>query len=179
MGKFLAVATTALVSVIISLSSLYFSLKFFGFGPINGDGEFQSSNPAGPQGAIFDFSIDPQTLGLIFIISLLLVFLFSAILLSVSIFAKSFKEAQNYLGPLYLAIILPVSLMNTLIGMEPALWIFALPAINAVVLFKELLIGVYNYSHIVITIASLIIYSFVALTAAAKIYSKENVLFKN
>lgn len=179
LGKFLAVATTALVSVIVSLGSLYFSIKFFGIGPISGSGKFQSANPASPQGAIFDFSIDMQTLGLIFIVSLLLVFLFSALLLSISIFAKSFKEAQNYLGPLYLVIILPISLMNTMIGTEPDLWIFTLPAINAVALFKELLVGTYNYSHIIVTIASLSIFSLVALLAATRIYSKESVLFKN
>ncbi len=179
LGKFLAVATTALVSVVVSLGSLYFSIKFFGIGPISGSGEFQSANPAGPQGAIFDLSIDMQTLSLIFIVSLLLVFLFSALLLSISIFAKSFKEAQNYLGPLYIVIILPVSLMNTMIGAEPALWIFALPAVNAVALFKELLIGAYNYSHIIVTIASLAIFSLIALLAATRIYSKESVLFKN
>lgn len=170
MGKFLAVATASIISVIVALASLYLTISKVGFGPMA---------QGAPEGAIFDFSLEPKALFILLIVSILLVFVFSAIMLSIAIFAKSFKEAQSYLGPLYLVVILPLSLMNTMIGLKPALWLFAIPAVNAILLFKEILVGDYNFGHIAVTIVSLAGFSLLALFAASKIYSKESVLFKD
>lgn len=176
-GKFLAVATAALTSVIVSLSSFYVALKFSGFGSIMSQSNQASSSVAVPNGLI-SFSIDPQTMILMLGVSLLLVLMFSAVILSIAIFAKSFKEAQSYIGPSYLVIILPVVIMNMVPNLKPALWLFAAPAINAVFLFKEILVGVYDFSHILVTIASLVVYSIIAIFVAGRIYSKESILFK-
>ncbi len=170
MGKFLAVATASITSTAIALASLYITIVRIGFGPMA---------QGAPTAQLFDFSIDPKALLLLFAVSILVVFVFSAIMLSIAIFAKSFKEAQNYLGPLYIIIILPLSFMNTAIGMKPDLWLFAIPALNAVLLFKEILIGNHIFSHIAVTIVSLAAFSLIALFAASKIYSKESVLFKD
>lgn len=170
MGKFLAVAAASITSTAIALGSLYITIVRIGFGPMA---------QGAPTAQLFDFSIDPKALLLLFAVSILVVFVFSAIMLSIAIFAKSFKEAQNYLGPLYLIIILPLTFVNTAIGIKPDLWLFAVPALNAVLLFKEILMDDYIFSHIAITIISLAAFSLIALFAASKIYSKESVLFKD
>lgn len=181
LGKFLAVSTTALISVVAALGSIYFTMLRFGFGPIGQNGEFQAGGAAAgaQQGAIFDFSVEPQAIILLLVISVLLIFLFSAIILSVAIFARSFKEAQNYVGPMYLFVVMPVAILNAMIGLKPALWFFALPAVNAFLLFREILAGAYDWQHILLTAASLIVYSLIAIFVASKIYSKETVLFKS
>jgi len=51
--------------------------------------------------------------------------------------------------------------------------------VNATLLFKEVLMGVYDSGHILLTLSSLIIYSIVAIFIATKIYSKEGVLFRD
>lgn len=181
LGKFLAVSTTALISVVAALGSIYFTMLRFGFGPIGQNGEFQAGGAAAgaQQGAIFDFSVEPQAIILLLVISVLLIFLFSAIILSVAIFARSFKEAQNYVGPMYLFVVMPVAILNAMIGLKPALWFFALPAVNAFLLFREILAGAYDWQHILLTAVSLIVYSLIAIFVASKIYSKETVLFKS
>lgn len=169
LGKFMAVATTSLVSVVVSLGSLYAAMSF-GFGAL--------TNPGGLSGTGgTNFSIDLGTLLLLFVVSLLLVVMFSAIQLSIGIFAKNYKEAQSYIGPAYLIVVLPIAVLNTLPNYNPELWFYFLPVVNALSLFKELLLGVYDLSHILATIFSLLVYSAFAIVVTLRIYSKEEVLF--
>jgi len=175
-GKFLAVSTVAIISVITAISSLYLSFSYAGdLGiPMEG-GSGLSMGESGGSG--LGFPIEPQVALLLFVVSLFLVLMFSAVILSISIYAKSFKEAQSYIGPAYIVVILPVALVNSVPGFESALWMFALPAVNAVLLFKELFMGAYDWGHISLTLFSLVIYSVIAILVAAKTYSKESVLF--
>jgi sodium transport system permease protein len=174
LGKFLAVSSVALISVVVAIGSFYAALIYSGgFGPMNTTGNI------GAEDVAVSFSIDPQALLLLLAVSIFLILMFSSIILSISIFAKSFKEAQNYIGPSYLVVILPVVLVNSIPGFEPTLWYFAIPAVNATLLFKEVLMGTYNFGHIFLTMGSLIIYSVIAILLAVKIYSKEGVLFRD
>ena len=178
-GKFLTVSTVALTSVIVAIGSFYVALIYSGgFGSMMQDG--QSSGAEGiVESAAINFSIEPQAVLLLLVVSLFLVLMFSAIILSIAIFAKSFKEAQSYIGPSYLVVILPVVLVNSMPGFEPTFWFFAIPAVNATLLFKEVLMGIYDFGHILLTLSSLIVYSVIAIFIATKIYSKEGVLFRD
>ena len=179
LGKFLAVSTVSLTSVIISIGSFYVALIYSGgFGPMAQNGQGLSAEKMA-ESVVVNFSIEPLAILLLIIVSLFLVLMFSAIVLSVAIFAKSFKEAQSYISPSYLVVILPVILVNSMPGFEPAIWFFALPAVNATLLFKEVLMGVYDSGHILLTLGSLIVYSAMAIIIATKIYSKESVLFRD
>ncbi|MEA1937246.1 MAG: ABC transporter permease [Patescibacteria group bacterium] len=179
LGKFLAVSTVSLTSVIISIGSFCIALIYSGgFGPMSTNIEGLDTEKMA-ESVVVNFSIDPQAILILLVVSLFLVLMFSAMILSVAIFAKSFKEAQSYISPSYLVVILPVILVNSMPGFEPDLWFFALPAVNATLLFKEVLMGVYDSGHILLTLSSLIIYSAIAIFIATKIYSKEGVLFRN
>jgi len=177
-GKFLAVSTVALLSVVISLVSLYIGLKFSGSSIYNQASQTAAAG-TGSESLNIAFSLEPKAIIILLAASLFLVFMFSAILLSISIFAKSYKEAQSYIGPAYLIVILPTVFVNTLPGLKPALWFFALPVMNAILLYKEVLMGTYDWGHILVTVGSLIVYSLAAIFAAAKIYSKEGILFRD
>lgn len=169
LGKFLAVSTAAIISVVISLSSFYAAIVF-------GYGRLLSASAGGSQGAAASFSIGFGTVFLLFIVSVLLVLMFSSILLSIGIFAKNFKEAQSYIGPAYLVIVLPITILNIMPNFKPAAWFFILPVANALALFKELLIGVTDWTHVSLTLASLILYSAGAIYATTRIYQQEKVL---
>lgn len=171
LGKFLAVATAAITSVVVSLASFYFAF-LFGFGNI-----MVASQGAGQAGA--NFSISIVTILLLFGISLLLVLMFSAVLLSIGIFAKNFKEAQSYIGPAYLIVVLPITILNIVPNFKPALWFFVLPVANALALFKELLMGTTDWTHIGLTFISLVFYSALAIWVTTKIYQQEKVLVTN
>lgn len=180
MGKFLAVSTVALTSIVIAIGSLYLSFKFAG--DMGGAMQTNMGASSAASAASFpdlNFSVEPQAAILLFAVSIFLVLMFSAIILSISIFAKSFKEAESYIGPAYMLVVLPIVFINSAPAFEPGLGHFAIPAVNAVLLFKEILMGTYDTGHILLTFVSLIIFSAVAILIATKIYSKEKVLFND
>ncbi|MFH1171335.1 MAG: ABC transporter permease [bacterium] len=177
-GKFLAVSTAALLSVVIALSSMYAVFAFGGASFFSAASGSQASGVVQSATTGVNFSLQPQAIALMFGISILLVFLFSALNLSVAIFAKSYKEAQSYIGPSYLIVILPVVLVNMLPGFSPALGFFAIPIVNTVLLFKEVLVGVYHASHILLTVGVMLVSAGIAMFAASRIYQREGVLLK-
>jgi len=165
-GKFLAVATTSITTVVLSILSMYVSFIIW---PPN----------LGTELSGLEFNLTGSTILIMIGIGILLSVMFAALLLAVAIFAKSYKEAQNYVMPLYLLVVLPVSLLGSLPGFKPPFFFFFIPAVNAVILFKEILLDNFVFSHIVVTFASLLLFASISILIAAKIYGKENILFRD
>ncbi len=129
---------------------------------------------SGSMGEI-DLTLDAQAALVMVPVAVLLASMFAALLLAVSIFARSYKEAQNYVTPLYLLAVLPVIVANALPSSSNPL-LFAIPGFNAVLLFREVLLGDYVASHIIITVVTSIFYTVLSLRYAVRIYSREDVL---
>jgi sodium transport system permease protein len=161
-GKFLAVLTTSMVSVALALGSLYISFAAF----------------LGKMTSAMRVTIEPTGLLLMLGVGVLLSCMFSALLLAVSILAKSFKEAQNYVTPLYLVSFLPMVFLNTIPDLRPTTAMFLIPAFNAMFLFKETLMGDYVASHILVTLLSLILAAAASIAVAARQFGRESVLFR-
>ncbi|MFA5030899.1 MAG: ABC transporter permease [Patescibacteria group bacterium] len=163
-GKFLAVASTASTTIVLSLASMYVAFKVV---PLDfGTGELTVNLTIGGVAIMLGIGI-------------FLAIMFSGLLLSVAIFAKSYKEAQNYISPFYLVAVLPVAILGQLPGFKPVAAFFLIPGVNAVFVIKEILLGVYNTNHILVTFASLIVYAAISIFVASKIYSKEGILFRD
>ena len=109
---------------------------------------------------------------------LLLIAMFNAIMLSICIRARNYKEAQQYISPLTMAVIFPIILtqMITIHGLSPQYYL--IPIMNVILLFKELLMGITNLSHILLTTISTIIYASLALYIAKYHFEKEEVIFR-
>lgn len=167
LGKFLAVASMATATIVLSVASLYVSFKVV---------------PPPDLGPGFDqlaINLTWPTLLLMLLIGVILAIMFSGLLLSVAIFAKSYKEAQNYISPFYLLAVLPVSIANSLPGFKPTLPMFLVPGMNAVFVLKEVLVGTFDAAHITVTLVSLVVAAGIGIIAATKIYSKESILFRD
>ncbi|MDD3719495.1 MAG: ABC transporter permease [Actinomycetota bacterium] len=157
-GKFLAVATIAVITIVLSVGAIFVTAPMM----------------ASSLGAV-DVSLDAATALIMLPIAVLLAAMFAALLLAVSIFARSYKEAQNYVTPLYLLAVLPVIVANVVpSGGSDAL--FVIPGFSAVVLFRELLMDEFILSHILVTAATTIIYTALSIRWAAAIYSRGDVL---
>lgn len=164
-GKFLAVAATASTTIFLSLFSLYAAFKLF-------------PPKIGVLGEL-TINITPAAIGVMLGMGIILAIMFSALLLSVAIFAKSYKEAQNYISPFYILTVVPIAIFSELPGFKPVGVYFLIPAVNAVFVIKEVLVGVFNTTHILVTIGSLIVYAIIAIFLASSIYSKEGILFRD
>jgi sodium transport system permease protein len=104
--------------------------------------------------------------------------LFSSVLLTVSLFAKSFKEAQSYVTPLMLLVILP-AIAGMLPGVELNYRLAAVPILNISLVSKEMLSGVWHWNFIAVIFGSTALYAAVALAVAVRMFRREGVIFRS
>ena len=105
--------------------------------------------------------------------------LFSGLMLAVCSFARTFKEAQNYMMPVMMAAIVPamvVSYMPT-IRLEGAM--IVTPVVNVVLLMRELFLGNYDPTAMAVCLLSTCFYAAAAVAVANRIYGNEAVLFSD
>ena len=81
--------------------------------------------------------------------------MFTASLLMVtSILGKTIKESQSYSTPVMMLAVFPAMILAGIGVNELSFQHFAIPIMNLFSLLKELVFGIVNYDHIVVTIAS-------------------------
>ena len=106
--------------------------------------------------------IDPMGIFGVLAMVLPVAVLFSAVLFTVSLFAKSYKEAQSYVGPMIFLVIMPA-----VVGMLPGIDLnarFALvPILNLSLVCKEMLSGVWHWNYIAIIFGSTSVCAAIAL----------------
>jgi len=171
LGKFLMVLTGSLAAMGFSLISLCGSLAVLG--SVAGAGTRGRSMPAGDVLPV----VDPAgVLGVLAMIAPVAV-LFSAIIFTVALFAKSYKEAQSYVAPMVFIVILPA-----VVGMLPGIDLNArlafVPILNLSLVCKEMLSGVWNWNYIAIVFVSTCAYAAAALALAVRMFKREDVIFR-
>lgn len=102
----------------------------------------------------------------------------SAILILIGIFARNTKEASTYTTPIYMGAIF-LGMLSLSQGIELSQPLFFIPILNNSFVFKELLMGTVNWAHISATLISNIGIALLALLVAAKLFNKENVIFRS
>ena len=113
----------------------------------------------------------------IFVIVLPLAVLFSAALLAISLFAKSFKEAQSYISPLMIVVVLP-AVAALLPGVELNAPLALVPVLNTSLICKEIITGTYHWNYIALIFVSSCLYATAAIWLAVKLFQREDVLFR-
>lgn len=162
-GKFFAVASVAVASAVLNFVSLPLVGGFLVSGLI---------------GVTMDLNVSALVLPLLITFVCILVFsLFvSAVILCVTSFAKSFKEANNYITPVLLIFMLP-SMVTMIPDLNLSSATAAIPVVNILLLIKDVLILNYDLANMAIVLVSNIGYAVLAVIALAKIYNSEDVLF--
>jgi sodium transport system permease protein len=103
--------------------------------------------------------------------------LFSAVIFTVALFAKSYKEAQSYVAPLIFVVIMP-AVVGMLPGIELNARLALVPILNLSLVCKEMLSGIWHWNYIAIIFGSTCIYAGVALALAVKMFNREDVIFR-
>lgn len=164
-GKFLAITVMGCLTAAASIGGLMIAM----------DQNSSMFSSGGSGGAV---NISPITLFLIALVSILITMVFGALELSISIYARSFKEAQTYLSPLTIIAIVPVYATYMLDAKNIETYYFHIPLANCVCLLKEFIMGIYNYTHIGITFAWISVYIIAAILFARFMFSREDVIFR-
>lgn len=168
-GKFLTVAAIGLISAALNILSMggigFYMYKIMDLTAENG------------VASIAWGSFVPAIL--VTVVAVLAFSLFiSAITMCVTAFAESYKEANNYITPLmlvvmitgYIAFIPNIGLTRT---------IAMIPVANISLLLRDLMAFKYDYMTIAIVIISNVAYAVLAILFLSKIYDSEAVLFGN
>lgn len=110
---------------------------------------------------------------------LVFAFFIIALMISLGIYARTYKEAQNYMSPLMLIMLLPLILLQftEFIKLQP--WYFALPLINSPLALNEIIKGAATPTQVGITLASTLLYAGLALYLAYRNFQREDVVFRN
>jgi sodium transport system permease protein len=171
LGKFFLVLTATLVTA--GLSVLSMGLSFWGIRQT-----VSASLSKNPDAAAMQMSIGPTAVLSVFLMALPLAVLFSAGLIAISLFAKSYKEAQSYVSPLMILVILP-AVAAMLPGVELTAKLALIPILNVSLLCKELVTGTYHWNFIALIFLSTCVYAAVGLFLAVKMFQREDVLFRS
>ena len=162
-GKITALCTVSFLALIANLVAMVFSMqKFMSFGE-------ESIN----------FNLEPATILGMLVVGCLVLVTLSALQISVSIYARSTKEANSYLA----AITMPTMILSFLPymmdakGINPAF--FNIPITNAICLMKEFTVGIFDVKHIAIVIGWHLVYIVASIMFAKFMFSKEEVIFRN
>jgi len=103
---------------------------------------------------------------------------FAAVLMTIALFAKTYKEAQSYLTPMTFVVVIP-AVMSLLPGVELTPKLSIIPILNTSLVCKEIVSGTYHWNSIALIFASTCVYAAAALFIAVKMFQRESVLFRS
>jgi sodium transport system permease protein len=165
LGKFGVIVLTGIMSAIVSMIGLYAGLR--------------QSNELPPE--IFDTIVKilgTSTIVTIFSLLLPLTVFFAGILLSVSLSARSFKEAQSLITPLNLAVIIPAA-----VGLVPGITMnfktALIPVLNVSLATKEIIAGTMKPGDLAVVYASLSLYAVLSLLGSVLWFRRESTIFRS
>ena len=165
LGKFLTVLTTGLAGALITVAS-------FGiWGAIIG--------------SFAGFAVVQEAMGAIATVELLLIFLmivptsaiFASLLLAISIYAKTFKEAQNYMSPLSILMFVPLA-AAMMPGVELTTKTAMIPVMNVALAIKELIKGTADGSMIALIFGATVALAAALIAFCVHWFQQEKVLFR-
>jgi sodium transport system permease protein len=179
LGKFFMVLTASLGTVLCSLVSMALTFAVGGlvFAGLTGAGGARAARLGAAGTALPLPSLDPLGLLGVLVMILPMAVFFSALLLALSLFAKSFKEAQSYVSPLVVLIILP-AVVGMLPGVELDTRLALIPVLNVSLVSKELVSGVWPWTQVAVIFGSSCLYAAGALWLAVRMFNREEVLFR-
>jgi sodium transport system permease protein len=157
LGKFLMVLTGSLSSAAFSVFSLAATVMTIG--------------------AAVGGSVDPAGIIGTFALIVPVGVLFSAVLLCVSIFARSFKEAQSYVAPMALVVGM-LGIAGVMQGVDLSFALALVPIVNISLASKEMLSGVWHWGYLAAIFGSTALYAAAALALAERIFRREDVVLR-
>ncbi|MFC1851010.1 ABC transporter permease subunit/CPBP intramembrane protease [candidate division CSSED10-310 bacterium] len=160
-GKFLVVFIIACISAAINLLGIYLTLALHVIEiPLLED-------------VSFNLGFSEVLLILLFTIPMSVIF--SALLMIVASYADTFKEGQYYVLPFVLVSIIP-AVPALLPNIELNSIICITPIASLAVAIKEVLMGIYHWPGLILTLVSNVFYAYLSLCIAARILDRETIL---
>ncbi len=158
LAKYIAVLAVAMLTALANIGSMAVTLSVTGLGQ-----------------ALFGGSFGLGVLLQVLALLILFASFFSAVLLALCSFARSFKEAQAYLIPLMLVCMTP-GVMALLPGLPLAGPLAVVPLLNIVLLARDVLEGTATPAVASVVVLITLLYALAAVGVAARVFATEAVV---
>jgi sodium transport system permease protein len=164
-GKFLSVLTASVGAVLVVVIAMMVSLRWGYPYVLHTSQKLNVSLPVGTAIVMLGVAV-------------LFAALMSGVQLAMSIYAKSPREAQQFITPLYFITVLPALAVQYITEWQASAWAYILPVLNTFFAFRELLLGTVNWGHLVLASVSSAFYAALAVELAIMMMSRESVIFR-
>jgi len=158
-AKYVAVVSVALLTAIANLGSMFTTLYVTGLG----------------KALLGEQALSLVVLFQVFCLLILFAMFFSAVMLAITSFAKSFKEAQAYLIPVMLLALAP-GVLSLVPGIEFTPLLACIPLVNIVLLARDLLLSKADLMLALAAIVSTMVYAAAAIGIAARLFGNDAVV---
>jgi ABC-2 type transport system permease protein/sodium transport system permease protein len=159
-AKYLAVVSVAVLTAVVNMIGMGITVVSTGLGPV----------------LFGERGLSLSAIAVVFALLLLFAAFFSALLLCVTSFARSFKEAQAYLIPLMLVALAP-GLLSIMPGMQLNAWLSVAPLANIALLARDVLEGDAHPVWGLMAVLSTALYGTAALGLAARVFGGDAILY--
>jgi sodium transport system permease protein len=177
LGKFLMVITASVATIVLTLLSTAASIMVAGSFFAGRGMAAAAGAGATAKGGGFIPTIDPAGIFGVFALIAPVAVFFAALLLTISLAAKSYKEAQSYVSPLALVIVLP-AMMGMMPGVELGPKTALVPILNICLASKEMLSGVWNWGYLGLIFGSTLVLAALGLALCVRMFNREDVMFR-
>ncbi|NIR53094.1 ABC transporter permease [candidate division KSB1 bacterium] len=164
LGKFGVVVLTGIGSALVSILGLYIGIR-------------QATEIPPEIMEVIRGILELKSIALLFSLLLPLTIFFAGILLTASMYAKTFKEAQSIVSPLSFIVILPVA-----IGLIPGVNLDSttalIPILNVSLATKEIISGTIKFGLLFEVYVSLIVLALLSLYVSSRLFLRESVIFR-
>ena len=166
LGKIAAITTISLVAAVAAIGSMFLALT-------------QISIP-GPGDSSTHIALNPAAVPVMVWLALLIAVSFSALTLALGTLAKTFRQGQAYVTPLYFITILPASLILFIPDFNPSIAYYLIPILNAVLVLRDAIVhNTIAWAALAVTTLSLLGTGALSWYAALRLFTREALLTRS
>src|SRR5215813_4652856 len=167
LGKILVAITASFMTSVLAIISFRVSSLL----------AMKANTSGQPPQLMMELPLDAKTFVLIFVSSIPMAILSATLMIAIATTAKSYKEAQSYITPLFLVAVIP-AMGSLLPGVKLNPGMALIPIVNFSLLIKELILGDWSLTGFTLSVLSNLIYAAIAFTAAVTVFKNERILFR-
>ena len=160
-GKMLVIVLSGLMAAFSALLGLFFSIQFLDMIPDENLLEVISA------------ILTPVFIVNLFFLLLPLTIFFAGIMVPISVYTKTFKEAQSIIAPLNIVVIIP-AMLGLFPGIELNMATACVPILNIVLTTKSLIAGNIDYALFALSFAIMVILASGAVLFSFRQFGKES-----
>src|SRR5256714_5226438 len=163
LGKIAAGTTISLVVAVAAIASMFIALS-------------QVSLPS-EAGISSHLAINPVAVPVMVMVALLIAVSFSSVTLALGTLARTFRQGQAYVTPLYFITIFPASIILFVPDFNPSLSYYLIPILNAVLVMRDAIVhDSVDVAALVVTTFSLVATGVLSWLAALRLFTREALL---